>query len=224
MTEKNVNAFRVIRCKKTVLVQFAKAPVPGAVKTRLLNLLSAEQAAELHCQLTRHCLQNLLSCQRYPVQLWAAGEVNHLFFKTLKEQFSEVVFAQQHGSDLGGRMAAMFDELLSSYERVLLIGSDCPFITAAYLEKAIAALKHNDVVLGPAADGGYVLIGLRRVNSDLFDGIKWGSEQVLQQTREAINALGWQFCELDVQSDIDRPEDLATLSALPEFKPWLSFC
>jgi hypothetical protein len=97
---------------------------------------------------------------------------------------------------------------LRGAERAVLIGADCPALTPAYLREAIAALEGADVVLGPARDGGYVLVGARRVAPALFDGIAWGSSRVLDEQRACLRALGWRWSELATLWDVDRPEDL----------------
>lgn len=100
---------------------------------------------------------------------------------------------------------------LNEAERVLIIGSDCPGISAGYLRTAFIELEGSDVVLGPAEDGGYQLLGVRRIDEALFRDINWGSDRVLAQTRRRIEELGWSCTLLDPLRDVDRPEDLEWL-------------
>jgi glycosyltransferase A (GT-A) superfamily protein (DUF2064 family) len=107
---------------------------------------------------------------------------------------------------------------------VIVVGSDCPGFDPAYLCAAAKVLgEGNDAVLGPAQDGGYVLIGLRRSHPGLFDGIGWGSATVAEAQRERFRSLGFNWRELPVRADVDRPEDLWMLCPAmprPVFRPW----
>ena len=98
---------------------------------------------------------------------------------------------------------------------MVLIGSDCPAITSDYLRTALCALSRVDVVLGPAADGGYVLVGMKKAEREIFAGVDWGTSRVLQQTRERLRAIKRSCFELPVLNDIDRPEDLIHLDSVP---------
>lgn len=207
-----------------LFVQFAKAPESGRVKTRMIGALSPDQALELHCQLTRHCLAKLQEIDFADTQLWVGSNPEHPFFQSLQKEHPGLVVQQQKGGDLDERIYGMFAEMLDRYDRVVLIGSDCPFIDTGYLQQAVEALGRYPAVLGPAADGGYVLIGLNRVHQHLFTDIDWGSSRVLEQTRKALDDLDWPSYELPTSHDIDRPDDLSRLASLDQFKPWLSFC
>ena len=100
-------------------------------------------------------------------------------------------------------------EALTDYSEVVVIGTDCPEITPEYLNKAFSKLENGvDAVIGPAMDGGYVLLGLRRFSPLLFENVHWGTEQVLSETRKILELQGWQWDELNSLRDIDTPEDL----------------
>lgn len=189
---------------------FARPPAPGQVKTRLIPALGARGAAELHVRLLRRTVAMALGARLAPVQLWCASEVDHPVFVE-----TGLPRRRQRGPDLGARMAAALAQGLREARRVVLIGSDCPAMAAAYLEAALAALAEHDAVLGPAEDGGYVLIGLRRM-ADLFTGVAWGTARVLEQTRARLADAGLTWQELDPLWDVDRPADLARLSRLGE--------
>jgi rSAM/selenodomain-associated transferase 1 len=101
-------------------------------------------------------------------------------------------------------------DALTDYSQVVVIGTDCPEITPDYLNRAFSALENGvDAVIGPALDGGYVLLGLRSFTPSLFDNIQWGTDQVLSATQHNLRMLNWQWDELDMLRDIDTPEDLA---------------
>ncbi len=194
---------------------FARAPVPGEVKTRLVPALGGEGAAALHRALVTRALEAAIAADLGPVELWCAPDARDPFFRSCTERFAVNLIAQHEG-DLGERMRRAFESMLGTSARALLIGSDVPAMTAAYLRAADAALAEGcDAVIGPAEDGGYVLIGLRRsgrgVAAGLFEGIAWGGPAVLQETRSRIERLGWRHRELPALWDVDRPEDLSRL-------------
>ena len=109
-------------------------------------------------------------------------------------------------------MLAAFEAALAAHARVLLIGSDCPALTARHLRQAERALRDgNDAVLAPSEDGGYALIGLTRCDARLFAGIAWSGASVMEDTRARLTELGWRWRELDTLWDVDRPEDYARL-------------
>jgi len=105
-------------------------------------------------------------------------------------------------------MAFSFSVALQTHEKVVVIGTDCPDIDKHYITQAFYALDENDAVIGPAVDGGYVLLGLRKFSPDLFSDISWGSDKVFSQTQKVLNNLSWSYKELDIMHDLDRPEDL----------------
>ncbi len=201
-----------MRSKKPALLVFARAPVPGKVKTRLIPALDADAAAALYRRLTRQALATAVESKLGDVILFCAPNTRHSFFRRLKSDF-DIPLRSQRGADLGERMLNALNFALSRHQSAILIGSDCAELDAAYLQRAAARLNSDDVlvVLGPAADGGYVLIGANRIDPRLFGGVPWGSDRVLEITRSRLGALKWRFSELETLRDIDRPEDLARL-------------
>lgn len=198
------------------LVQFAKAPLAGQVKTRLQPALGEIGCLKLHRALVEHQFSIQQTAQVANFELWCSAQ--HDFFQRMTESMSIPVCVQQ-GDGLGDRMHNTFVDRLSKYSYVIIIGSDCPFIDASYISQALDVLKRGvAAVLGPATDGGYVLIGLSCVDSQLFDGVTWGSDQVMEQTRQRLKGLDWQWEELPFLSDIDRPEDLEKLLDFKKFK------
>lgn len=202
----------------TCVVVFAKAPIPGEVKTRLIPALGAEGAAMLHAALVERAIE-AATRTRFVTALCCAPNADHPLFADCAEEFNCIVRDQGEGS-LGERMRRTFDELLVEFSQVSIIGADCPAITSKHIKQAAACLTDNDVVLLPAEDGGYVLIAARRTTPSMFDGIDWGTSTVLAQQRDALQRAGLTFVELETLWDVDRPEDL---SRLEELKPPLLF-
>ncbi|WP_022949586.1 TIGR04282 family arsenosugar biosynthesis glycosyltransferase [Methylohalobius crimeensis] len=187
---------------------FCKAPVPGKVKTRLLATLTPAQAAAVHARLSRTLVTRLISARLAPVYLYCHPDTRHPFFGALKRRYG-VRLEKQQGADLGDRMARAFRDRLSVSRAALIVGCDCPSLTPADFRAALTMLSQNtDVVLGPAEDGGYVLIGLPRPQPELFREMAWGKETVLADTRRRIRDLNLKAWELPLQWDLDRPRDL----------------
>lgn len=193
------------------LLIFAKAPIPGQVKTRLVPPLSANEAAELHRALVETTLRAAAGCVRVAaVELWCAPAVDDPFFQDCARRYG-INLRAQHGVDLGARMHhALFTTLEQGAEFAIVAGTDCPSLTSDYLDTAAAMLLEGaDIVVAPAEDGGYALIGLRRAHPYLFTEMDWGTNTVLQTTRDRIRTLGISARELSVVWDVDRPRDLA---------------
>jgi len=190
------------------LIVFAKAPVAGKAKTRLIPALGEAGAAAMHARLVTHTLTTVTQAALCPVQLWCALDTNHSFFEKCKKNFP-LTLHPQHGSDLGERMAHAMHHNLQHGHHTLVIGTDCPALCRADFEQAFTLLqKDNDIVIAPADDGGYVLMALKQFAAQLFTDIKWGTETVFSTTQHRITALQWQLKTLKTFRDIDRPEDL----------------
>jgi len=139
-----------------------------------------------------------------PVQLWCESGLTHPFFRALERTHGCVLKAQRPG-DLGQRMHAVF---VAAEQALLLVGSDCPGLDAPHLQQAAQRLLAGDeAVFTPAEDGGYVLVGLRRPQAELFTGIDWSTDRVMAQTRERLQRLGLRYSEMPMLWDVDRPED-----------------
>jgi len=196
------------------LMVFCKAPIPGQVKTRLIPKLTADQAAELHIELSIKTLQRATLSNLCPVQLWCSPTTDHAFF-TASAAAYPLALRQQQGADLGERMHHAFCSALADYSLALLMGCDCPSLTEQDLEQALTTLnQENEVVIAPAEDGGYVLVGLNQPHPELFDNMPWGTERVLDQTRNRIEHYKLRHHELIEQWDLDTPEDLERYRAL----------
>jgi uncharacterized protein len=186
---------------------FAKAPVPGEVKTRLVPLLGDIAAAELHALLVRRALATALDAALGPVELWCAPDRGHPFFESCAIEF-DVPLRDQDAGDLGERMLATFTTLLAYAPAAILIGSDAPSLHAADLAAAAAVLRDGkDAVFQPAEDGGYVLVGLRRPIESLFRGMRWSRHDVWSETRARLEKSAIAWAALDTRWDVDRPED-----------------
>ena len=193
--------------QRAVIMQFAKAPVPGKVKTRLLPALSAQAACDLHCDLVRHTCQVLLESRLGDVQLWVDSDADNPLFQSLV-QSGVAGPLMQAGDDLGARMQHALATGLCEYDAVVLVGSDCPGLTRAYLERALSALAEVELVVGPALDGGYVLLAMRQEHPWLFNEMRWGGEDVLAETLRRAERQRVELRLLEPLPDIDRPEDL----------------
>lgn len=192
------------------LVLFARTPVPGRVKTRLIPVLGEAGATALYRSLLERQLALVAGYEGAVPQLWIDGDDDEGLFT----DFPGSVHGQE-GADLGERMHLALTKALASSRHAVLIGCDAPGITPAYLDQAFAALAGGcEVVLGPARDGGYVLIGMQQSQPALFRDIAWGTAGVMAQTRRVLAAMGWSWRELDIQQDIDGPDDLASLEEL----------
>lgn len=191
-----------------LIIQFAREPVVGEVKTRLIGQLTARQACDLHCELVRTTCHTLVTAAVADVELAVAGATGDSLFRQCLALGVDRI-TRQCGRDLGERMYNALVDGLARYERVLLVGSDCPGIDSPYLARALRELDHAPVVLGPAEDGGYVLIGARKIEPAVFRGVKWGTAKVFADTVSRLDRLGLRWRELPVLADIDRPADLA---------------
>ena len=190
------------------ILLFCRAPVPGEVKTRLASAIGNDAAARCHRLLASHCLHSVASARLAPLQLWCSPDTRHDFFARQQGRYPLSLHAQQ-GRDLGARMSRAFDAALTDADYALVIGSDCPLLTGEYLHRALGALREGaPAVLGPAEDGGYVMLGLRRNDGRLFENMPWGSDGVLEETRRR---LGEDCVEMPPLWDVDRVEDLQRL-------------
>jgi len=204
-----------------LLAVMSKSPELGRVKTRMQPYLSKAQSRCLHIHLTQYVLNQWLAIDGLTTEVWVGGDIAN-FTRTIvsslrknnrvlaKDEYPSI-HAQPSG-DLGQRMAfAIKSSLLAGIEGVLVVGTDCPFIDKTYLQQAKDYLQDYDVVIGPARDGGYVLIGMKSLYSALFEGVQWGTSSVLETTFEIINRQQLSAICLPTLSDIDTPNDLSSL-------------
>jgi len=208
---------------ESMIILFAREPQPGKVKTRLIPVLGEDGACRLYTQLLDHALNTIIQAKISRLEICITPESQMDYF-LLKNSPEDTVISRQIGNDLGKRMYHAMQSALNQYAKVVLIGSDCPFLDKNSFQQAMTALDSYDMVFSPASDGGYVLVGANvaasKVMSPIFEKIQWGSDVVMQQTRNALSANHVSWKELPVQHDIDQAEDLDKLSVLPEFKQW----
>jgi hypothetical protein len=187
--------------KKEVVLVYQKNAILGKVKTRLASGMGEPRALEIY----RHLIQSTYSVLEHveaPVWTYFSDFIPETVNPPIAKSFV------QEGQDLGERMANAFARSFESgMEKVVLIGTDCPTLQPQHLNQAFEALTHSDLVLGPATDGGYYLIAMKRKADYLFEGISWSTSEVLSQTLAVATAHGLHFTLLDELSDIDTRED-----------------
>ncbi len=191
----------------TVIQVFCKAPEIGRVKTRLMPELTAQQATDVHKQLTLRTLNLLTSTNFCPIQLCCSPSLSHPFFIEMGHVFPLELTSQSSG-DLGERMHQSFKSGFKKFKHVVLIGCDCVSLTVEDLNCAFQALTTDkEIVIAPAEDGGYCLIGMNSPHKEVFTDISWGTDTVLDKTRKKISTSGLNCLELKTQWDVDNYAD-----------------
>ena len=187
------------------LIVFLRLPRKGQVKTRLAESLGADKALDIYVQLVRRTIDT-------------AGELHcptYFFYEgglpVESEQLSSAEYFLQTEGDLGQRMLNAFSFILKKHRKAVIIGSDCPGLTADIIKQAFASLDTHDIVLGPAVDGGYYLLGCKKADPHLFDDIQWSSQSVMQETIGRCNDAGLSYSLLTELRDVDTIEDYLLL-------------
>ena len=196
------------------IVVFAREPLLGQVKSRLASEIGAQGALAVYQGMLARLGRLLSRGEIATWDLWVTSNCSHKDFVSICNKGN--IFLQ-NGKDLGARMDSAIKQTLlaENVESAILIGTDCPALTTDYLDQALLALESGfDVVLGPAEDGGYVLVGMRRPIAAVFEDIPWGTDQVMDKTLEALKANELSYKLLETLWDVDRPEDLARLQLL----------
>jgi rSAM/selenodomain-associated transferase 1 len=203
---------------------FARAPVAGRAKTRLVPMLGEAGAAALHRALLRKTLRCAADARAMDaglgqVRLCCTPDILHPEFAACAAEFDVALEAQSDG-DLGERMLSAF---ATSASPLILVGSDCPMITPQLLSRCALELRQGrDAVFLPAEDGGYALVGLRRAEPAVFQGMQWSTAEVMKETRARLRRQGLSWSEPAIVWDVDRPQDVARLivsGLLPEWQP-----
>ena len=190
--------------QQKALIVFVRNPVLGTVKTRIAKSIGDEAELRLYKKLLLHTheiLQNI-ACDKY---IFYADEI------TMEDSWPNNIYKKevQINAELGAKMEAAFKKVFDGgHKHVLIIGSDCYELTAAIINDAFVALKTNDVVFGPAKDGGYYLLGQNKLNADLFSIGEWSTSLVLAQTIEACERSGLSYKKLELLSDVDEASDI----------------
>ncbi len=189
------------------LIIFAKAPVAGLAKTRLIPALGEQGAAALAQRLLDHAVHMGMEAGFDYCELCTTPDHNHAAFQQLAANYPLILTTQGAG-DLGERMHRALSRVLADHARVLLVGTDVPALSAAVLREAAVALDPCGAVFVPAQDGGYALVGLTGAHAELFTEMPWSTPQVMQATRARARAADVTWTELAPVADIDEPADL----------------
>ena len=197
---------------RSAVIIMAKAPVAGLAKTRLIPVLGAAGAAALAERMLAHAAQVAAEATPDTLEVCATPDVTHPAFARLARDHSLELTRQSDG-DLGQRMHRAFTRLLELHDRAVMIGTDAPALDAACVRQALDSLAEQDAVFVPALDGGYALIGLRKPQACLFDGMAWSTALVMARTRKRLQAAGLRWAELPPVADVDEPADLVHLPA-----------
>ena len=195
------------------LILFTRFPEPGQVKTRLIRALGEKGAAELHRQLTEHCLKQIS-----PVPI-DSGKNLTIFYtggssKLMQTWIPNIPLLKQQGDSLGQRMVAAFTRIQTKHkQRIILFGADCPDLDKKKITQALELLNNHDLVFGPTFDGGFYLVGINARYqtsnlNELLTDVPWGTAEVLQKTIAHADVLGSSYGLLPTLHDIDHPEDL----------------
>jgi len=185
------------------LIIFVRNPEPGRVKTRLAATLGDEKALHIYKDLLNHTrsVSRLSSAHKF---VFYHNEIDW------DDEWNVPDFnkRQQSNSNLGGKMMSAFEEIfLADYDKVIIIGSDCFELTTAYIETAFSYLDDKDVVIGPASDGGYYLLGMKRMHSCFFSNKKWSTDSVYTATLQDATLHGLSVASLPVLTDVDTEAD-----------------
>lgn len=190
---------------KNAIVVMSRVPKPGYTKTRLMEKLTAEECAEFHLA----CLKDIIAA----VDEIAATRC--IYFTGGKPEYFQglnlagFTLHRQLGQHLGARLYNAASEILNNHNKLLLIGSDMPDLPPRLLQEAFDCLEDNDVVIGPAVDGGYYLLGMSYPQARLFQDIPWGTDRVYASTLKALEQSKLKHCTLETRADLDTWEDLA---------------
>lgn len=184
-----------------------RAPIPGFAKTRLIPHLGEMQTARLQEELILQAVTTALDAEVGPVELWCDPDESHPFFGKLIKKYP-IRLAMQPRGDRGTRLHTCAAGALTEADGVILMGVDCAMLQAYHLQEAADALaRGNDVALAPADDGTYVLLALKHASARLFDGIPWGTSQVLAETQARIAQLGWRCHLLETLWNVNTPDE-----------------
>jgi len=201
---------------ETCVILFAKYPAHDMAKTRLQPALGVEGAARMARQLLLHSVEQAVATD-FAVELCVSPVATDPCWQTLNLPDS-LQWSTQADGDLGTRLITASQDVMKKHQKIVLIGSDCPSLTAERIQTAAQQLDNHDAVMIPASDGGYVLLGFKQVDGSLFSDIIWSTASVAAVTQQRVADLGWTLALLAPLHDIDEPEDLAHLPS-----DWLKF-
>lgn len=191
------------------LIIFVKNLIEGRVKTRLAATLGNDGAMDIYKQLLKNTQNSILTFEADKIVFYSDFIEEEIWEKN---SFQNKI---QQGNDLGERMKNAFkSSFIAGYEKIVIIGTDCPGIHKSILENAFMALNNLDIVIGPATDGGYYLLGMKKEHPFLFQNIEWSTDKVLQQTIDLCNKNRLSYFLLPELSDIDEEKDLIHLKTI----------
>jgi len=194
--------------EKTILIVFLKFPEPGKVKTRLAQDVGEERAAEIYSKMATAILEQVTGSTGYRTIIYYDPPEKLEEIKSWLRKY-DLLYSAQSGKTLGNRIINAFREVFDNgAEKTVIIGTDCVDVDSDTIKEAIAVLENNDVVLGPAEDGGYYLLGLNKHRPEIFKDIDWSTERVLKQTIEKILEKNLSYRLLKTLKDIDNANDL----------------
>jgi uncharacterized protein len=197
--------------EQVAVAVLAKAPIPGLVKTRLIPVLGAAGAALLQERLIERAVATAVAAAIGPVTLWTSPSETHPAFQAVRSR-QGIALERQTDGDLGARMLAA---IAAAKGPALVIGTDCPALEPSQLRTAAEILRRGtDVVVFPAEDGGYVLVGMRAPQPALFSNLCWGTAGVMEETRRRLQHCGLSWQQPVSSWDVDLPEDLERLEKL----------
>ncbi len=183
------------------LIIFARKPELGYVKTRLAAQIGAAAALTIYEKLLIHTRDVAEQC-KCDTYVFLSELVENDFWK-------DFALEQQSAGDLGEKMYAAFHHLIDrGYKRIVIIGSDCPELQPAHVTQAFAALRERDIVLGPAKDGGYYLLGMHKLHHALFIGREWSTPTIFAETIHTIDRLALTYSLLPMLTDVDEKKDV----------------
>jgi len=206
--------------KDLLIIQFAKWPELGKVKTRLAISVGDEKAFKIHINLMETVFNNIHGVENSDFELWLnkngfdqKAESDNNFVTKAKSSVFDILgkedqtYRLQQGETLGDKMAQAFLSSLEGYRKVIIVGSDCPNVDQNTIKKASEVLNHHDIVIQPAEDGGYVMVGVKRFQASLFEEVKWGQGKVFEQTLKNIKQNNYSYALLDLSWDVDDIDD-----------------
>lgn len=204
---------------KLTVVVFAREPVLGTVKSRLSKALDEAERLNLYKQMLTHTSAVVAQLEHATAHLYSTPDIKHPFLTALSKRFDFLQNVQAAGG-LGDKMVKALKDVLEHSDKAILIGSDCPFITKDYLDTASSKLRNHTVVIGPATDGGFVMIGTTdHVQIEpLFSNIEWGNSEVLDTLLENAKRESTSIALMEPLNDIDRPKDLSLLDGFTWFE------
>lgn len=202
--------------KKQAIIIMSRIPIPGRTKTRLMSNLSGIECAAFH-QSCLYDICNLIKSSGNAAYLFYDGEDFEGFYynllslalrPSLRESFNDIKIHKQRGQDLGEKLFNAGSEILEEYDKVIFLGADLPDLTLKDIDEAFDKLIYHDIVIGPAYDGGYYLLGIKQPIEGIFQNITWGTSKVLEETLDSIREMDLSVSMMQPKRDIDTWEDL----------------